>query len=1061
MLQRYLILVLLIALIIPLPAHTITLSNSQSNAFTHQPLIEARLQMEIANAQDRGTSAILEFKNPLSMADIIQAEAIGLKFARRGAAIINVGRIYSAIVSSPDVFERLSSLGLVRATSGTKQYVPSLMSSVPTIRANEVWNNLHVDGQTINGSGVTVAVIDTGAMWTHPSFWRQYPGDFNFLKSGPDYFVDLNNNSAPDTDEGPIRTVGGQSGPTIAYATDYMYINLDGSLGFDYAAGDRWIGGIDANDDNSIDLDSEKAVILNISKIAIFYDQFDSLVYVRGVNLTMAPTVGDTNNGGHGTHVSSTIAGGQPGFTSYVGVAPGADLIIIRSPLQSAEIVDGISFAIENGADIINMSFSSYLGFLDGTDLEDLAVTEAFLSHGVLSTAAAGNLGGTHKHARFSVSSGSYNLVGLDISNEPDYSYLSLLWQSEDRDEHVILSRPSTDPIDLGKFSDIAGQSFFLNTENLSAYVFCEISLRGMNNIIIQVSTEDHDWLDGHWTIRMENPEGNTVYVDGYAWDGDWSTAYMTFSDHIEDLRTVSGPATADFAIAVASHNDVLAIATSSSKGPRIDGSPKPDISAPGVSIYAARNDLSPPYYTSSSELWISKDGTSMASPHVAGTLALIRQADGTSNAWKDYTALMDGAGGWSSHYPISSNDYGHGYADAVLSVMHVLNETLRRNSTQSDWAFVDDFMTDPVNPGLSGDLDILKLRIMQQVGTMAFAVTTVSVSDFTGTDMLSIEWNSDTNLSTGINGADVLLNLTGNILSIYKWTGSSYDPSTLIGSWWQDGPMTVLKIEGLEDVGRGSIICATHNSTNEYLDQTNPEDIVDRWRPLIIELAMMPIDTSLHVELRTEDHDSSIDERTIGASVVDGSINILQSWIVTGQDTIELTVTSDKLLTLYINSLLFNLTSDSELLFSPLVLLSGQAGGFMRFSSASLDSTIIHVGLLYDEKISGDFTLEGFMLASEVLVGFKHSTGLWFNFTVFGAGGFYEFLISPDGFPLGDYDVYAIAKDSTSKTTELHFASLTIIEDNTILIIGVGIVIVAFVAVLIIRKQSERRGIE
>jgi hypothetical protein len=774
----------------------------------------------------------------------------------------------------------------------------------------------------------------------------------------------------------------------------------------------------------------------------------------------LAPAVGDTN--GHGTHVSSTIAGGQPGLTSYVGVAPGADLIIVRSPLQSADILDGISFAIENGADIINMSFSSYLGFLDGTDPEDLAVTEAFLSYGVLSTAAAGNLGTHHKHARFSVTPGSSTTVGLDVYNEPDYSYLSLLWQSEDRDEHVILSRPSTDPIDLGKYSEIAGHSFFVDTENLSAYVFCEISPRGMNNIIIQVSTSEHDWLDGHWTIRVENPEGNTIYVDGYAWDGDWSTSYMTFSDHIEDLHTISGPATADFAIAVASSDKAgSSISASSSEGPRIDGAPKPDIAAPGVSISAAKNDLSAPYYTSSSDLWTTKSGTSMASPHIAGALALIRQSESSSNAWKDYSALMNGAGGWSSHYAISSVYWGHGFCDAAISVMHVLNETLVSGSTQSDWKLVDDFVTDPTDSNITGDLDILSVKIMQQIGSIAFAVTTASVSDFSGIDMLSIEWNTDSNPSTGNNGIDLLLNLTGGSLSIYEWSGSSFVSSSLIGSWWQDGAMSVLRIEGLEDAGRGSIICATHNATSVYVDRTNPAVLTDRWRPLITNLIMTPDNSSLSVELTTEDRDSSVDMRIIGASIIDGSFSILQSFVAEGQDTLEFTVGSDELLALYINSLLFNVTSESELLFSPLVMLSGEAGGFMRFSTAFLDSSVVHIGILLNEKISGELELEGFILASEVLIGFRYLSGLWLNFTLSGTDGIYDFLITPAGFPAGDYAVYAIAKGAISSAVELYFADLVIIEDNTIIVIGAGIIVAAIIVILFFRKQSERRGIE
>jgi subtilisin family serine protease len=1051
MYQRYFILLLLIASILPLPNATITQLTPQLALRTGAPQIEARLNMEISAASEAGAQAILEFKSPLSEVELAQAESFGVHFARRGNTIVNVGRIYSAVVYSSESLRQLSTMGLIRATSGTKQYVPSITSSVPEIRADEVWNNLRVDGQIINGSGVTVAVIDTGAVWTHPSFWRQSPGEFDFIQSGPKYYIDLNNNSIPDPGEGPIDSVSGLGISMFSYASDYMYINVDDAGSFDYAGGDRWVGGIDANHDNFIDLSSEKGVILNISKVAILYDQDTSTVYVRGVNLTLATSVGDSL--GHGTHVASTIAGGQPGLTSYVGVAPGADLIIIRSPLQSADILDGISFAIENGADFINMSFSSYLGFLDGTDIEDLAVSEAFLQYGVLSTAAAGNLGGHDKHARFSVSSNSYNTVGLDVNNEPDYSFLSLLWQSNDNDEHVILSRPSTDPIDLGKYSEIEGLSFSLDTENLSAYVFCETSIRGMNNIIIQVSTAEHDWLDGHWTVRVENPEGDTVYIDAFAWDGEWGTSFMTFSDHLDDQYTISGPATADFAIAVTSYDEGSGlIAGSSSQGPRIDGASKPEISAPGVLIYAARNSVS--------SLWTQRSGTSMASPHIAGTLALIRQAEGMSNSWKDYSALMDGAGGWLSHFDASSVSWGHGLCDAVVSVLHVLNETLKTGSRESDWALIVPIVTDSIDTGISSSLDLLSVRMFQQLGTMAFAVTTASASDFSGADMLSVEWNADASELTGINGADILLNLTGNILSIYEWNGSSYVSSSLVGAFWQDGEMTVLRVEDLEKIERGSIVFATHNATETYVDQTGSTVLMDRWRPQITALEMNSIDTSLSMTLHTEDRDSPVSLRTIGAAAIDGSFNILQSSTASGQEAIEMELDPGIILSSHVNSLLFNLTSESEIFFSPLVILSTELGGFMRFVGASLESSVIRIGLLYNERISGSFTLQGYLLASEVVVGFRHSSGLWFNFTLSSNDGHYEFAVAPNGFPGGEYDAYAIAKSVSVSKVEMNFASLTIIEDNTLVITGLVFAVAIVVVIFIMKKQREGRAI-
>jgi len=326
---------------------------------------------------------------------------------------------------------------------------------------------------------------------------------------------------------------------------------------------------------------------------------------------------------------------------------------------------------------------------------------------------------------------------------------------------------------------------------------------------------------------------------------------------------------------------------------------------------------------------------------------------------------------------------------------------------------------------------------------------------------MLSIEWDTDSNVSTGINGANVLLNLTGDVLSVYEWSGSAYVASPLIGSWWQEGAMSVLKIEGLEDAARGTVICATHNSTVTYLDQTSTASLNDRWRPLILDLLITQIDSSLSVELTTGDRDSSLNMRTIGSSVVDGQFRTLQSSVVSGQESIEFLIESDTLLTLYANSLLFNVTSESEILFSPPIILSGSAGGFMRFVGASLSSSIIRVGLLYNDRISGEFTLEGYFLASEVLVGFRYSPGLWFNFTLTGAGGFYEFLIAPDGFPQGSYDVYAIASSATLPTAQLNFASMTIVEDNTLILIGLGVVVAAVVVILMLKRYNKSRGLE
>ncbi|MEU1028227.1 S8 family serine peptidase [Streptomyces mirabilis] len=91
--------------------------------------------------------------------------------------------------------------------------------------------------------------------------------------------------------------------------------------------------------------------------------------------------------------------------------------------------------------------------------------------------------------------------------------------------------------------------------------------------------------------------------------------------------QTVGTPGIADSALTVGAVDKSDKLASFSSRGPRVgDSAVKPEITAPGVNITAARasgTTMGTPvddYYTTAS-------GTSMATPHVAGTAALVAQA--------------------------------------------------------------------------------------------------------------------------------------------------------------------------------------------------------------------------------------------------------------------------------------------------------------------------------------------------------------------------------------------------------------------------------------------------
>ncbi|GAB3954000.1 S8 family serine peptidase [Micromonospora vulcania] len=152
---------------------------------------------------------------------------------------------------------------------------------------------------------------------------------------------------------------------------------------------------------------------------------------------------------------------------------------------------------------------------------------------------------------------------------------------------------------------------------------------------------------------------------------------------------SVGSPSTANAALSVGAVDRDDALADFSSRGPRVgDGGLKPDLTAPGVEIVAARGEgtlLGEPV----GEGYVSLSGTSMAAPHVTGAVALLAQQHTGWAAAQLKATLMASA---KPHPEQTAYQQGAGRVDVARAItQRVSSDPVSVSFGQPAWPHDDD----------------------------------------------------------------------------------------------------------------------------------------------------------------------------------------------------------------------------------------------------------------------------------------------------------------------------------------------------------------------------------
>lgn len=371
------------------------------------------------------------------------------------------------------------------------------------------------------------------------------------------------------------------------------------------------------------------------------FDDFEANAINDALNGGELVPQGDPN--GHGTHCTSIAVGNGRGSGGiFRGVAPDATIMAMRSePLLDTHTIRGIREFFQRAGDrpaVVSLSLGGHIGAHDGTSaIENVIARES--GPGRIVVVAAGNEGGDGIHWQGNLVENDEILIPVRIA-DPDLQVVDV-WIPRGDDVQIQIQPPD------GSLSDPDGE---VHSSVFGDFLadWREDPVNHDQNLTLFVAGN----INFTWQIRIT--ANRVLHGEVHAWGhtSSPSNANSLFPGFTDPSFSIGMPGTEERAIVVGSfvskrHFDtkqgtLVAQALSvgqlspfSSQGPTRIGKQKPDIAAPGQYITAAlagNSDFTdrPTYIPRHhpTDGYITIQGTSMATPFVAGVIALMLERE-------------------------------------------------------------------------------------------------------------------------------------------------------------------------------------------------------------------------------------------------------------------------------------------------------------------------------------------------------------------------------------------------------------------------------------------------